>query len=143
MFELLLAVHLVAAVTWVGGSIALTILSTRIAPADRPKVAPHFSWYGGVVMTGAAFVLLLAGIGLVIDVDGYEFSDLWIVLAIAGWIASAVIGGGFLGPIGKKLETAASPQEADALFARLMTMQRLDTLIVVLVVVDMAVKPGI
>jgi putative copper export protein len=142
MYELLLAVHLVAAVVWVGGSVALTILSTRFAPADRATVGPHFSWYGGVVMTAAAFVLLLAGIGLVIEVDGYEFGDLWIALAIAGWISSAIVGAGFLGPLGKKLQAAQSAEEAESAWSRLMTMQRLDTLIVVLVVVDMAVKPG-
>ena len=142
MYELLLAIHILAAVVWVGGSVALTLLGRRVAPAERQIIAPHFSWYGGRVITGAAVVLILAGIGLVLELDHVGFGDLWIVLAIVGWIVSAVLGGAVLGPLGEKLESASGPEEADALFSRLMRVQYVDTLIVVLVVIDMAVKPG-
>ena len=142
MFELLLTLHLLAAVTWVGGSIALSILVTRFAEAERGLVAPHFSWYGSTVLTGAAFVLLLAGIGLVIDVDGYEFSDPWVIVGIAGWLISAILGGGLLGPLGKKLQEATDDAQRTALIDRIITVSRIDTVVIVLVVIDMAVKPG-
>ena len=142
MYELLLTLHLLGAIIWVGGSIALAILSTRFAGPDRATIAPQFSWYGGTVMTAGAVVLLLAGIGLVLEVEGYDFSDLWIAIGIAGWVASAVIGGGMLGPLGKKAQAATDPAEREAILDRLNTVARIDTLLVVLIVVDMAVKPG-
>lgn len=142
MYELLLTLHLLGAVTWVGGSIALAILGSRFSGADRGMVVPHFNWYGGTVLTGAAFVVLLAGIGLVIEVDGYEFSDPWVSIAFAGWLASAIIGGVFLSRIGKQAEAATDPAERDRLTDKLMRIARLDTLIITLVVIDMAVKPG-
>ena len=142
MFELLLTLHLLGAVTWVGGSIALAILGTRFAGAERGMVTPHFSWYGSTVLTGAAFVVLLAGIGLVLEVDGYDFSDAWVGIGIAGWVLSAILGGALLGPLGKKLDAATDDAERTALIDRIMTIARIDTLLVVLIVIDMAVKPG-
>ena len=142
MYELLLTLHLLGAVTWVGGSIALAILGSRFSGADRAIVTPQMNWYGGTVLTGAAFVVLLAGIGLIIEVDGYEFSDPWVTIAIVGWLASAIIGGGFLGRIGKQAEAATDPAERERLIDKLTKIARLDTLIIVLVVIDMAVKPG-
>ena len=142
MYELLLTLHLLGAITWVGGSIALSILGARFTGPDRAIVTPQFSWYGGTVMTGAAVVLLLAGIGLILEVDGYDFSDPWVLVGFAGWLASAIIGGAFLGRLGKQAEAATDPAERDRITDRLMKIARLDTLIVVLVVIDMAVKPG-
>jgi putative copper export protein len=142
MYELLLTLHLLGAVTWVGGSIALSILGARLKGPDRGLVAPHFSWYGGTVLTGAAFVVLLAGIGLIREVDGYEFSDAWVWIGLAGWIASAIIGGGFLGRLGKQAEAETDPAERARITDKLMQIARLDTVIIVLVVIDMAVKPG-
>ena len=142
MYEILLTLHLLAAVTWVGGSIALSVLSARFSGPDRGVVMQQFNWYGGTVLTGAAFVVLLAGVGLIIEVDGYDFSDTWVSLAFAGWLASAVIGGAFLGRLGKQAEAATDPSERERLTDRVVRIARLDTLIIVLVVVDMAVKPG-
>lgn len=143
MYELLLAIHILAAVVWVGGTVALSLLGRRVAPAERQMIAPHFSWYGARVITGAAVVLLLAGFGLVAELDHVGFGDLWIILALIGYFISFALGAGVLGPLGKKLEKASDPEEADHLFSRLMRVQYVDTLIVVLVVIDMAVKPGL
>ena len=142
MYELLLAIHLLAAITWVGGSIALTILAARVAPAERQVVAPHFSWYGSRVITAAAVLLLIAGFGLVAELGHVEIGDLWVILALAGYVASFILGVAVLGPVGMKLENATDPAEANTLFSRLLSVQVVDTLIVVLVVIDMAVKPG-
>lgn len=142
MYEILLTLHLLGAVTWVGGSIALAILSGRFSGAERGIVMSHFNWYGGTVLTGAALVVLLAGIGLIVEVEGYEFSDLWVSIAFAGWLASAIIGGAFLGRLGKRAEAATDPAERERITDRLVKVARLDTLIIVLVVIDMAVKPG-
>lgn len=145
MYELLLAIHLLAAVTWVGGTIALTVLAERFSADERLTVAPHFAWYGERVITGAAVVLLLAGFGLVRELQSVEIGDLWILLALAGYAASFVIGAGVLGPAGKRIGEAAAAGDlagVERAYARILSFSRVDTLIVVLVVIDMAVKPG-
>ena len=145
MYELLLAVHLLAAVVWVGGSVALTILAGRIGPEHRRAVAPHFDWYGSRVITGAAVVLLLAGIGLVNELESVEIGDLWVILALIGYFISFAIGAGVLGPAGKKIATMSEAGDTggvEATYQRLLTFSRIDSLVVLLVVIDMAVKPG-
>jgi uncharacterized membrane protein len=145
MYELLLAIHLLAAVVWVGGSVALTILAGRISPESRRDVAPHFAWYGERVITGAAVVLLLAGFGLVAELDSVGIGDLWVILALVGYFASFAIGAGVLGPAGKKIAQQGEAGDfagVEATYQRLLTFSRIDSLIVLLVVVDMAVKPG-
>ena len=142
MYELLLTLHLLGAITWVGGSIALSILGARFSGPDRNIVTPQFNWYGATVMTGGAFVVLLAGIGLILEVDGYDFTDPWVLVGFAGWLVSAIIGGAFLGRLAKQVEAATDPAERERITDQLMKVARLDTLIIVLVVIDMAVKPG-
>jgi putative copper export protein len=145
MYELLLAVHLLAAVVWVGGTVALTVLASRISPADRLAVAPQFAWYGERVITGAAVVLLIAGFLLVNELDSVQIGDLWIILALIGYFASFAIGAGFLGPAGKRIATLGEAGDlagVESTYQKLLTFSRIDTVIVLLVVIDMAVKPG-
>jgi uncharacterized membrane protein len=141
MYELLLAIHLLAAVTWVGGSIAMTVLVSRMDEAERMSMSRHLDWYGSRVITGSAVVLILAGIGLVKEMGSVEIGDTWIIIGLVGWVISAVVGGAFFGPTGKKLQTA-TPEEAKVLYDRIRTVSLLDTILVVLIVIDMAVKPG-
>jgi uncharacterized membrane protein len=144
MYEFLLSLHLLAAVVWVGGSVALTVLAQRMSPDDRLVMAPHFDFYGGKVITGAAFVLIVAGVGLVSELDYVEIGDLWVLIGFAGWIASAVIGTAVFAPAGKRIQATreTDPAAAHAAYDRIARFSRIDTLIVLLVVIDMAVKPG-
>lgn len=145
MYDLLLSVHLIAAVVWVGGSVALAVLSGRMSRAERVAAIPQFSWYGGRVLPAAAVVLLIAGFGLVSEIDA-SLGDPWISIAFAIWIISAILGSVFIARAGREVETAAAaggdPAAADRAFGRLLTLIRIDTALVLLAVVDMAVKPG-
>lgn len=145
MYELLLAIHLLAAVTWVGGSIAMTLMGARMTAAQRREITPQFSWYGEKVIPGSAAILLIAGILLVNELESVEITDLWILLAIAGWLVSAAFGVGVFGPAGKQVQAAIAAGDtatADKAYERIMTFSKIDTLLVVLVLIDMAVKPG-
>ncbi|MDQ3719960.1 MAG: DUF2269 domain-containing protein [Actinomycetota bacterium] len=50
-----------------------------------------------------SLILLIAGIFLV-DKAGYDFSQAWIVIALAGWLFSFIVGVGYYGPQDKKLQ---------------------------------------
>ena len=144
MYEILLSVHLLAAVVWVGGSVALTVIASRMSAADRITAAPHFNWYGGKVLPAAAGVLLLAGFGLMGEIDA-SFGDPWISIAFAIWIVSAVLGVAVIGKAGKQIQAATAAGDrpaADAAFSRLLNVARIDALLVLVAVVVMAVKPG-
>lgn len=150
LYTVLLAVHILAAVTWVGGALALQILGTRLQRANEPLRLAGFArdaeWVGTRIFMPTSLVLLLAGIWLVIEGE-WGFESLWIVLAIVAFLYSFVTGAFFIAPASKKLAERleqAGPEdpEVQAGIARIFLISRTELVILLLVVVDMAIKPG-
>ena len=87
-YTVLLAVHLLAAVVWVGSNVALDLQAARALATDDPARTSGFlsdaAFLGGRVFAPAAGILLLAGFGLMVEVD-YDF-DFWIIFALAVWL---------------------------------------------------------
>jgi hypothetical protein len=78
---------------------------------------------------------------------GYEFSELWITLGFLGWGFSLVVGLAFYPQQGRKIEAAIgaegpTSQVAQAGISRILMVNSIEILVLVLVVIDMAVKPG-
>lgn len=151
MYEFLLTVHVLAAVVWVGGSVAIHVLGRRVIGRGDAEEILHFSRetnaIGPVLYAPASIILLVAGIFLV-GKAGYEFSQAWIGLAFAAWIITFLIGAGYYGPAGKKLEAlvqAEGPQAPGVVESakRTIMVSSVELLILVLVVVDMTTKPGL
>jgi uncharacterized membrane protein len=149
LYTALKSLHVIAAVVWVGGGIALTVLMTRLRAARDPvvaiRMAAHFAFLGSRVFPPTAILLVLTGFAMIAEGD-LEF-ELWIILGLVGWLASAVNGGAFLGPRAEKLAEMQTdpPPDAQAVGAglsRVMTFARIDATILLLVIVDMVVKPG-
>jgi uncharacterized membrane protein len=151
MYEFLLTIHVLAAVIWVGGGIAMHILGRRVLKRGNSEEIYKFS---GEVNTVAmrlyaptSLILLVAGI-LLVNEAGYEFSQLWITLAFLGWIFSFVVGVGYYGPQDKKLQAlvAADGPTAPGVVTNVrqaLFVNQIEILILLLVVVDMTVKPGL
>jgi hypothetical protein len=69
-----------------------------------------------------------------------------VILGLVGWGATFVTGNFFLGPQSKKLDAALDAKGPDdpetaALMSRILTVARVDILVLTLVVVDMVIKP--
>ena len=86
---------------------------------------------------------------MVIYSPAWNFSQLWIELAIAGYLATFVTGVGFLGPSAGKIErllgtgkTAEDPG-VQALIRKVMLVGRIDVIVLLLVICDMVLKPGV
>jgi uncharacterized membrane protein len=147
MRDFLLIVHLLAVVVWIGGGIALNTITTRTPPEHRPQVIPQISWYGNKVLTGSSVVLILAGFGLVAEMD-ISLGSTWILIALAIWVISGAIGGGVIGRAAEKLKELAGAEgpkdvaQMESLYKRIILFSRLDILLLVGAVVDMVVKPG-
>jgi uncharacterized membrane protein len=148
-YAILLALHIVAAVIWVGGAVALAILALV---AERTKddagmlaVGKQAEWLGMRVFTPAAFVVLGLGIALV-EKGNWGWSNFWVLAALIGWGLSAAIGIVFLSPEAKRLNALAAQHgldhpETKARLKRILTIARFDVALLVLIVVDMAAKP--
>jgi hypothetical protein len=149
VYEWLLAIHILMAVIWVGGGFAMQILATRLRKTDPPtmvRAALQFEWIGTHVYLPASLVLLLAGIGMVLE-GQWGFTTPWVLIGLIGFGVTVVTGAGFIGPQTKKVHAVIEAKGMDApevpgLMARLFVISRIDLVVLLLVVVDMAVKPG-
>jgi len=151
MYEFLLTIHVLAAVVWVGGGIAMHILGRRVLKRGDSQEIYKFSEEVNIIglrlYAPTSLILLVAGI-LLVNEAGYEFSQLWITLAFIGWAFSFVVGVGYYGPQDKKLQAlvAAEGPTAPGVVANVrqaLFVNQIEILILVLVVVDMTVKPGL
>ena len=149
-YEILLFLHILMAVVWVGGGATMQMLASRVIrtgdEARKIALLRDIEWVGQRVYTPAAGVLLLLGIFLVID-GNWSFGDPWISGGILIWLVSFATGAGFLGPemgrIGKLVTAEGSGSQAvSARVDRLLLVSRIDLLLLVVAVFLMSVKPG-
>lgn len=93
-----------------------------------------------------SIVVLLAGIAMV-WYGPYTF-ELWIALALIGFVVTVLTGALFLGPQGGKFARMAEERGLDdpqviAGRDRLIAVSRIDYAVLVLIVLDMVFKPGV
>lgn len=151
MYELLLTIHVLAAVIWVGGGLAMHILGRRTLKRGESTEIYEFSKEINTVAmrlyAPTSLVLLIAGI-LLVNEAGYEFDQLWITLGFVGWIISFVVGIGYYGPQDKKLQrlVAADGPNATGVVENVrqaLLVNSIEQAILFLVVIDMTTKPGL
>ncbi len=146
---ILVALHILSAVVWVGGDITLTTLGIVFEQKqDGPTLAALGrlgTWIGTRVYTPALFTTFGFG-ATVIEKYGYSWTDFWVVFGIVGWSIASIVGVGFVGPELGRIDKAAQefgPESAEVgrRVKRLFTIFRFDTALLILIVVDMAAKP--
>lgn len=149
-YNLLLFVHVLAAVIWVGGALALQVLAIRTErTADEARIAAFATeaeWVGSRVFLPASIVLLLAGIGLTLEGD-WGFTTPWVLLGLVAYGLSALTGSLFVGPESKRIGTMvneAGPRdpEVTSRIKRVFVVSRIELAILIFIVFDMTVKPG-
>jgi uncharacterized membrane protein len=147
-YQVYLAVHILTAVIWVGGGAAVHVFAVRAVKASSGERLATFSadaeWMGTRIFTPASLVLIVFGFLLIHEGNwDYKF---WIVFPIVVWVASFISGASFLGPESKRLKTAIEREGVDSpevrqRVERIMLVSRLELGFLILVVLDMALKP--
>jgi len=149
-YQIYLAIHVLAAVVWVGGDITLTTLGIVFeGKQDGPTLAAlgrMGAWIGTRVYTPALFVVFGFGVAL-IEKSGIGWNHFWVIFAVTGWSIATAIGVGFVGPELGRIDRAAQEHgpespEVGRRVKRLFTIFRFDTVLLILVVVDMVAKPS-
>ncbi len=152
LYDWLLLGHILAAITWVGGAIAMQIVGARLYRAESPEAVAAFArtaeYLGTRLFMPASLAVLGFGIALVSVSEAWSIRQLWIILALVGIAISAIGGALFFGPQSKRIGEALrseGPQSgrARALIRQIFVVGRVDVLILLLIVADMVLKPGL
>lgn len=150
MYELLKTIHILAAMAWVGGVILGQVQGARLGRSQDPArflaYAQEQTWLGKHFYAPASVIVLLAGIGMV-AVSGWEFADPWIIIGIVLFAATVILGMLFLSPLGEKIVAGLTSGEGptaalQADVKRIKLLSQIDLVLLVLVVINMVVKPG-
>jgi uncharacterized membrane protein len=143
------AVHVIAAVIWVGGGFTLQLLALlagRAGEDTRVFVFRSAEWIGQRFFLGSALVILVTGFLMLGDLP-YDLGDGWVLFGFIVIILSTITGAGFLGPesgrIGKLTgEHGFNSPEVRQRYSRLLTVARIESLLLFLVIADMVARPG-
>jgi len=150
MYELLLYIHIVSAVIWVGGAVYVQLLAIRVGrsddPTEAPRMARHFEALGRWVFVPAATLIIVTG--AVMTAQMWNFGQLWIAVSIGLWVLSAAIGAVFLAPGSKRavaLFEAEGPSSVAGrrVIGRLFLVSRLELVSFAVIIALMVFKPGV
>lgn len=140
-YELLLFVHVVSVIVWLGTGTALTLLAIYAERNDREllqRLAPLGRGLAPRVFGPAALGALVFGILLVLD-GSWTFEPLWIRLGFGAFAISFVLNAAVRAPLARRQARGEiDPARAGLLFGRL---ARVELTVLYLTVADMIAKP--
>ena len=151
LYEFLLLVHVLMAVTWVGGDIAIQVLAVRATRAKDPVrtalITGEIEWMGLRVFMPASILLLIFGIWTSHE-GNWDFGQAWISVGFAAFLSSFFLGMAFLGPESgriKKLGQDRGFEDPEVLrrIGRILLFSRLELIVLIVAIWAMVVKPGV
>jgi uncharacterized membrane protein len=143
--------HVTGAVVWVGGGVVLSVIGRRVRRSGDATVLAEFartlSYVGLRVFTPAVVVVLVTGVWLVFAEQTGNFTQPWILLALAAFAVAFLIGAVYLSRSAIQLERLMSAPAPDLAAARdALGRWTLGYSVVLAVLVfalwDMVLKPG-
>lgn len=148
LYNLFKFLHIVAAIVWIGGVLAIGVLNARLAREREHgalvALASQSSLYGQRIIGPAAVTALLSGIGMT-AVAGIG-APLWVVWGLAGIFASLALGAVFIRRAAAELSavaqaSASAGSSMPVLQRRLAVLNTINLLVLVSVVWAMVFKP--
>lgn len=149
MYELIVYIHILAAIAWVGGAFFLQLLSIRTVrssdPEDLPRLGKQIEWFGLRYFLPVSLTVFVAG--LILVASRWSFSETWISISMLLWLVSVIMGAVYIGPrtgrIANLFETEGpNSPAARAMSARVFLVSRIDILLFFVIVALMVFKPG-
>lgn len=147
----LLLIHIVGAVIWIGGGLMLNVIGARARQSEDPRTIGGFaqmlSYVGPRVLMPAVVAVIVSGVWLVL-ISPWSFTQLWVILALGGFVVAFLIGAVYLSRIALELERFvthedASLQAARDVLGRWIAGYWVVLLILLFVLWDMVFKPGL
>jgi uncharacterized membrane protein len=151
-YKWLLAFHILLAVVWVGSDVAIQIFVMRARRAGPERVAyfaTEIEWYGTRVLVPTSLTLVVLGFILLHESSGaFDLGQGWVTFGFVVWLLSFIAGAAYLGPESGRLSKMVEergPEDAEyqRRLSRIFLVSRIELLLLVLVVLDMTIKPGL
>jgi uncharacterized membrane protein len=148
-YSLIKYVHVICAIIWLGGAFFAQLLAVRAQrstdPTDLPKYGQTIGELGMKVFLPASILLFIAGLILVIQ--RWSFSSVWVSVSIVLWLASVLVGALYLGPTGAKLGKVFAAEGPTSVagragLERILLISRIELVSFAIIVFMMVVKPG-
>ncbi len=109
-YEFLLFVHIAAAMIWLGGAFTFQMYGAVVRRGGDPEELARFAGRAGVLgermFVPASLVVVLAGVGLIID-GNWDWDQLWVIFALVTFAASFVTGLFVITPMAKGIPSSA------------------------------------
>jgi uncharacterized membrane protein len=150
VYTLFKFLHIVGAIVWIGGVIAVNVLSVRIAREQEGAALAALSrqsrFYGVAVIGPAAGLTLIAGI-VMIATSGLG-APLWVIWGFAALVVSMGLGATLIRRYGEELAAITATAKPDAsqvqaLQQRLATLNTVNVLVLLSAVAAMVFKPAL
>ena len=111
LHEWLVFLHVLSAMVWVGGLVALIAFGTYVIRTGEDVAVARFisslRVVGPLVLSPAAGLVLVLGIWMVVDDDAWSFGQTWIWLSLVLVAAAILVGAVFLSRTTLAAERAA------------------------------------
>jgi uncharacterized membrane protein len=143
------AVHVLAAIIWIGGGALLMILGIAAErkrdPVELATVARQAAMVGEKLFAPAGVVVVAMGVAMMVNTN-WGWGKFWVIAGLVGYAITFVTGIAVLSPMTKKiaaLTEAKGPNDPEtaAAITRVLQIVRIDIAMLLLVVVDMVTKP--
>jgi uncharacterized membrane protein len=148
LYEGLKTVHVLAAIAWVGGAILSQVHAAWVINRAQPEEFSSFVDFQAMLskryFAPLSGVVLLAGIWMVID--RWSFSDTWVIIGLVLFAITALTGSLYLGPQTDKIKASLATggdTELQQKIERIVLATRIDLAVLIAVVADMVIKPGL
>jgi len=153
VYNTLLFLHVLAAITWLGSAMYAQVLVTKVLREKDPEhlgvVARDIGVMGKTLLMPASIAVLVFGIAMIAYSPEWNFGQTWVLIGLGGIAATIVTGAGFLGPesarLGKLAAEGHTPAEPDIerRIRKIVGISRIDLVVLIVVVADMVFKPGL
>jgi uncharacterized membrane protein len=143
------AIHVLAAIVWVGGGVMLQLLAIQILKTNDPdrlaKFAKDVEYVSLRTFIPASLVLLALGFVLM-DQGGWEYK-FWVIFALVGFAISFLSGVLVISPESGRIakltaERGGVDEEIAGRIERLLLYSRVELALIALIAMDMVLKPG-
>jgi uncharacterized membrane protein len=149
-YNVYLTIHVIAAIIWVGGAAVSQVFALRAQRDPDPERMAGFArdveFVGKTMFVPASLVLLVAGL-LLVHAGDWSLRSGWLIFGLIVFLASFLVGVGFLAPESARIakaidQSGAGSDEARRRISRIFLVSRIELVFLLLVVIDMVIKPG-